>query len=65
MLCRLFIEKFADDLTLSIPVYYSSNHVIEEIDPVKQWSSEIGLTLNLKKCKFIFIRHIEIPGFIL
>lgn len=65
------IVKFADDLTLSIPVYYSLNHVIEEIDHVKQWSSEIGLTLNLKKCKFIFIRrsltacHIEIPGFTL
>ncbi len=34
---------------------------------VKQWSSEIGLTLNLKKCKFIFIRRslTACPGFTL
>ena len=32
------IIKYADDVSLSIPIFYSTNCVAEEIDNVKNWS---------------------------
>ena len=49
------MTKFADDITLSIPIFFDSNHVMAEINNITTWSNPVGLDLNLKKCKYIFI----------
>jgi hypothetical protein len=49
------IVKYADDVTLSIPILYSTNSVIDEIDNVITWSDAVGLKLNYSKCKYLFI----------
>ena len=45
------IVKFADDVTLSIPLYYSGNNVISEIENIFKWSDSVGLKLNFTKCQ--------------
>ena len=47
--------KFADDNTMSIPVFYSTNNVIPELNNVINFSDENGLVLNYLKCHYIFI----------
>ena len=48
--------KFADNITLSIPIFYSNNNVISELDNICQWCSNTGLSLNISKSKFICVR---------
>ena len=47
--------KFADDVTLSIPIFHSTNSVHTEILNVQTWSSTVGLHLNYSKCKYLFV----------
>ena len=56
------LVKFADDISLSIPIFYSCNNVVEEIENIKHWSLSVGLNLNLKKCKYFLYRVVEIPN---
>ena len=49
------IVKYADDVTLSIPIFYSTNNVLDEINNVITWSDAVGLKLNNNKCKYLFI----------
>jgi ribonuclease P/MRP protein subunit RPP40 len=49
------LVKYADDITLSVPIFHSSNFVKEEIDNVINWSRSVGLNLNPDKCKYILI----------
>jgi hypothetical protein len=53
--CRII--KFADDITISIPLYkHASNiHVSQIHDMVVNWSNEVGLLLNAKKCKTMLV----------
>ena len=49
--------KYADDVTLSVPVYKNStnSHVAEVHESIKDWSLRFGLPLNEKKCKCLGI----------
>jgi hypothetical protein len=47
--------KYADDLTLAVPIFLSTNNVTLEIDNVRKFCNDTGLALNLIKCYFIFI----------
>ena len=49
------IVKFADDVTLSIPLYYSGNKVVAEVENILSWSKTAGLPLNLKKCNYLLL----------
>ena len=49
------LVKFADDISLSIPIFYSCNNVVEEIENIKHRSLSVSLNLNLKKCKYLFV----------
>lgn len=60
--CRII--KYADDITVSIPLYkdcmhhhqHNPNVQVSEIhETVVNWSREIGLPLNTKKCKTMLI----------
>ena len=52
------IVKYADDVSLSIPIYHSNNYVVDEIDiSIKYWSSTVGLNLNTSKCKYMLVSH--------
>ena len=51
--------KFADDVTLSVPIFYSTNNVIEEINNVKNWSHSVHLSLNYAKCKYFLVSSTE------
>ena len=61
--------KYADDVSLSIPIFYSTNCVVDGIDNIKNWSLYVGLNLNTSKCKYMFIKchksctPITIPDF--
>ena len=65
------IVKFADDVTLSIPLYYSGNNVISEIENNFKWSDSVGLKLNFTKCQYLLISSskncipVHIPNFTL
>ena len=65
------IVKFADDVTLSIPLYHSKNAVNLEIENVLNWSQSVGLNLNFKKCVYLLIptskdcKPVYIPNFAL
>ena len=62
--------KYADDLVLSIPIYLSVNHVMEEINNIRQWSLSKGLELNDRKCKYMLFSRstdcnpVHIPHFV-
>jgi len=47
--------KYADDINLSVPIYYSGNNVTAEINNVIDFSTNKGLTLNFSKCNYLFI----------
>ena len=51
------IIKFVDDCTFVIPVIEgeTSNIIIQEHQNMKNWSSSVGLQLNLAKCKSLWI----------
>ena len=50
------MAKFADDVTLSVPIFHTSNHVTTELVNIKSWSQLVGSVLNLSKCKYFFVR---------
>jgi hypothetical protein len=47
--------KYADDITLSIPIFKSGNNVTLELNNVFNFSLVNGLFLNFDKCNYIFI----------
>ena len=53
--------KFADDITLSIPIFHTHNNVVSEIDNINHWCTVTGLSLNVLKSKYIFIRTSTVP----
>jgi len=67
--CNTCMVKFADDVTLAVPIFHSTNAVFHEISNLKNWSSTIGLSLNDKKCKYFLVRSslhaipVNIPNF--
>ena len=67
--CNTCMVKFADDVTLAVPIFHSTNAVLPEISNLKNWSSTIGLCLNEKKCKYFLVRSslhaipVNIPNF--
>ena len=67
--CQLI--KYADDFTTSIPIYNkdsSNDHVQRTHEELLAWASDTSLTLNISKCKSLFIPsakdcdEIKIPG---
>ena len=67
--CNTCMVKFADDVTLAVSIFHSTNAVLPEISNLKNWSSTIGLCLNEKKCKYFLVRSslhaipVNIPNF--
>ena len=53
--CSTGLFKFADDITLSLPIFRNANYVITETNNVNTWSNEVSLTLNAKKSEFMYI----------
>lgn len=51
--------KFADDLSLAIPIFYQSNNVNLEIENVHHFCRNTGLSLNLQKSYFMFISFVK------
>ena len=51
------IVKYADDVSLSIPIYHSNNYVVDKINNIKYWSSTVGLNINTSKCKYMLVSH--------
>jgi hypothetical protein len=51
------VVKYADDITLSMPIYkdYPNKHINEAHEQLVTWSGEVGLKLNIKKCKALVI----------
>lgn len=50
------IIKFIDDCTYVVPIYpHCSNILSEEHQNMLEWSDAIGLSLNLRKTKFLWI----------
>ena len=47
--------KFADDITLSLPIYADFNCVNSEVENVINWSKQVNLIINFEKCKYLFI----------
>ena len=64
------VIKYADDVTLSMPIYKDTSnlHINQAHDQLTTWSTEIGLQLNINKCKALVIPKsamcspIHLPG---
>ena len=54
--------KYADDITLSIPIFHSYNNVVSELKNIENWCSNTGLSLNVLKSKYIYIRTTSVPS---
>jgi hypothetical protein len=62
--------KYADDLTLCMPIFKntSNGHIADAHEKLVSWSIEVGLQLNVGKCKTLVIPRstkcssIHIPG---
>jgi hypothetical protein len=52
------IVKYADDCAFCFPLYagQSNDHVVVEHNRFLAWCSEMGLTINFKKCKSLALR---------
>ena len=51
------LVRYADDTTLCVPIFESSNqHIFQEHQNVLDWSSKMDLSLNKNKCKSLTIR---------
>lgn len=51
------LVKFADDITISVPLFKSTDnsHLMRIHNSVRSWASRFGLPLNKKKCKCLVI----------
>lgn len=47
------LVKYADDITVSVPIYKSTDnaHLMKIHNTIRSWASTFGLPLNKKKCK--------------